>query len=1199
MENPTSPELLVVSSPRVLPTKADLSSEVKDGNVTDGSMSLMNKAPVLIVQHIEQPPEEMGNSSELKVPNGADGDSAVAKAESGGVEEETSPESDDSKKDVDTSKAVTFAEDVEIYDLTSKAAMPITVSLDTPVHLVDHAGLALIAAEVPLEELKKDTASEDLTDSLTAAELETDSSEAEGKSSIAEISDERQSTPATRPSVLSLFKSSSVDKTSEGGGSSLKASENDVATEESKHTSSTTSGSEDQQEEAKVNGEEPTAHKEFTVVSVDESELPASEPQDRTVRAEDTVPLTEVHPLSGKTNGQSHSTDSFLHDTIGPLDNPAFLKTLHYSVSQPFDEDEHFGLQSNLDLHSVTTLQNTTSDLDGGWAWVVLCAAFLAQTIIGGSVYASGVLISAIVEEIDPDLTKASWVGSVFVCAQCLTGPFVGAALKKFGARIIVSLAGVVFTLGFLGASFSTTVGQLILTHGLIAGVGAGFILNPVFVIVGQYFCRYRGLACGLLATGAGAGMLTGGAIVSLLVRTYGLSGAYMLWSGVVFHLTAIGMLFRPSPEERFRQIEHEIRVKSSLNRQGSQQELTSGHNSMMSGLNSLFGSVNHSMMSGMDKISHGRRSVVSRNTSKLSNGEIDMPLLKAVLHKEMSRSSYSVSTNRSHHRSHVTSPTQTTSTSSKHQQLAPGTVGHGESNQLLSVNTEMNGTPTPTSPMNAISNGHLHTATSINSSHALGSSNHHLSNNVNSNGSVQHLNNNINSNSSSQLPLHHSSSQFFSTSTLTPSVTASSRLPPPSPTSTHGASTSLLNKPPPHRGRLLSAGSQSQYTSMSHISRRLSLRDHSHTGEYDNESLSSTLISQLRPRDAIAPRYALGSRSISTMMGSVASFPTSLAIIKDDLSRFEAYSSTTSHRRSLTGFAIQVLDSLRLLRNRPFLIFLLSNFMWAFGESPIMIYLPSYAVSKGTDKMQASFLYTSMGIGSMIGRLLSGLVAGDKDVGPVLLFTGSLGVAGMFVALSPAITSTMMEQVVVSCLLGLYTGALVPLTSLITIDLLGIGELGIGFGFLLMSQGLGYLIGPPLAGMIVKELGFARSFLFAGFLLMGASLFSMIMALFLGKQEDELDDDDHSLDDLERALQRISDSESDNSDEENDDKGGCGEERDDLGKGSASNISRLEGSTHGVADFIVSHSEGGGAEKEEEPVPVEEERLEPIMEVG
>ena len=80
-------------------------------------------------------------------------------------------------------------------------------------------------------------------------------------------------------------------------------------------------------------------------------------------------------------------------------------------------------------------------------------------------------------------------------------------------------------------------------------------------------------------------------------------------------------------------------------------------------------------------------------------------------------------------------------------------------------------------------------------------------------------------------------------------------------------------------------------------------------------------------------------------------------------------------------------------------------------------------------------------------------------------LLPGCMGVAGILVACSPLVTSTFEEQIIISCLLGMYLGGLVPLVSLITIDLLGIGELGLGFGFMSLFQGFGYLIGPPLAG--------------------------------------------------------------------------------------------------------------------------------------
>ena len=129
---------------------------------------------------------------------------------------------------------------------------------------------------------------------------------------------------------------------------------------------------------------------------------------------------------------------------------------------------------------------------------------------------------------------------------------------------------------------------------------------------------------------------------MSFLLRQYGLSGAYMLWSGIVFHLTAVGLLLRPSPAERLSKLEKLNRGKISETLSGRPEKM-----SMLSGINSLFASVNQSVGSGMEKI--GRRSGNSKAAlvTKSSQGDTDLTLLKTVLNKEMSRSN-SVCTNRS-----------------------------------------------------------------------------------------------------------------------------------------------------------------------------------------------------------------------------------------------------------------------------------------------------------------------------------------------------------------------------------------------------------------------------------------------------------------------------------------------------------------------------------------------------------------------
>lgn len=67
-------------------------------------------------------------------------------------------------------------------------------------------------------------------------------------------------------------------------------------------------------------------------------------------------------------------------------------------------------------------------------------------------------------------------------------------------------------------------------------------------------------------------------------------------------------------------------------------------------------------------------------------------------------------------------------------------------------------------------------------------------------------------------------------------------------------------------------------------------------------------------------------------------------------------------------------------------------------------------------------------------------------------------------------------------CKICLFVGALVGLTSVILVDLLGIDKLTNAFGLLLLFQGIGSFIGPPIAGsMFDQTQSYTASFIFAG----------------------------------------------------------------------------------------------------------------------
>ena len=52
-------------------------------------------------------------------------------------------------------------------------------------------------------------------------------------------------------------------------------------------------------------------------------------------------------------------------------------------------------------------------DLDKGWAWVVLLASFGSMMLLGGTMYAVGIIHIALLERYKEDVSKTAWTGAL------------------------------------------------------------------------------------------------------------------------------------------------------------------------------------------------------------------------------------------------------------------------------------------------------------------------------------------------------------------------------------------------------------------------------------------------------------------------------------------------------------------------------------------------------------------------------------------------------------------------------------------------------------------------------------------------------------------------------------------------------------------------------------------------------------------
>jgi MFS family permease len=104
---------------------------------------------------------------------------------------------------------------------------------------------------------------------------------------------------------------------------------------------------------------------------------------------------------------------------------------------------------------------------------------------------------------------------------------------------------------GYVCASFSKHLWQLILSQGIIVGIGGALLYNPIMMIAPEYFSqKVRGKATGLISAGAGVGGLAYAPIISLLIDKVGICGTFQC-VGIFTGLTGLFLVAALAPPPR------------------------------------------------------------------------------------------------------------------------------------------------------------------------------------------------------------------------------------------------------------------------------------------------------------------------------------------------------------------------------------------------------------------------------------------------------------------------------------------------------------------------------------------------------------------------------------------------------------------------------------------------------------------------
>lgn len=153
---------------------------------------------------------------------------------------------------------------------------------------------------------------------------------------------------------------------------------------------------------------------------------------------------------------------------------------------------------------------------DGGVkAWTQVAMAWLAIFTTWGYVNSFGSFQTYYTTTMSQPPSTISWIGSVQTWLTLLIGAFSGRLLDA-GLFVPTFLVGSVLqVLGMFLMSISTEYWHLMLTQGVLTGIGGGIFYTPSLALLSTYFQSKRGLAVGIATTGNSAG----GIIYPLVVR--------------------------------------------------------------------------------------------------------------------------------------------------------------------------------------------------------------------------------------------------------------------------------------------------------------------------------------------------------------------------------------------------------------------------------------------------------------------------------------------------------------------------------------------------------------------------------------------------------------------------------------------------------------------------------------------------------
>lgn len=179
--------------------------------------------------------------------------------------------------------------------------------------------------------------------------------------------------------------------------------------------------------------------------------------------------------------------------------------------------------------------------------WIIVLGAVLIQLCIG-AVYSWSLFNEPLIAKFGWSKNDVVFTFSIVIFVFALTTIFSGRLQDKIGPKKVSLIGGIIYGVGLILTSTATSIVQLHIYYGVIAGIGIGFCyVCPLSTCI-KWFPDKKGLITGITVGAFGLGSLIFKTIIESLLSSVGVSQTFLCLGIIYLVLILVGAQFLKLP---------------------------------------------------------------------------------------------------------------------------------------------------------------------------------------------------------------------------------------------------------------------------------------------------------------------------------------------------------------------------------------------------------------------------------------------------------------------------------------------------------------------------------------------------------------------------------------------------------------------------------------------------------------------------